>query len=88
MFSKELFAADVDRSKCSHATSSNAPVCAHYIDDRVLQFDHGDVSIRLKRKSFMLEFKYIFLFSFFRKQVWHFVQIVSSEMSKPVLWET
>ena len=32
-FPKRYFAADVDRSKCLHATSSNAPFCTQYVDD-------------------------------------------------------
>ena len=32
-FPKNSLAADVDRSKCLHATSPNAPFCAHYVDD-------------------------------------------------------
>ena len=32
-FSKNSFAADVARSKCSHTTSSNASVCTYYVDN-------------------------------------------------------
>ena len=32
-FPKNYFAADVARSKCLHATSSNGPFPVHYIDD-------------------------------------------------------
>ena len=32
-FPKNYFPGDVDRSKCIHATSSNALFCTHYIDD-------------------------------------------------------
>ena len=32
-FPKNSFAADVMRSKCLHATSSNAPFCTYYVDD-------------------------------------------------------
>ena len=32
-FLRTLFPADVDRSKCIHATSRNEPFCMHYGDD-------------------------------------------------------
>ena len=33
MSSKEVFCRGVERNKCFHATSSNAPFCTQYFDD-------------------------------------------------------
>ena len=43
-FPKNCFAADVDRSKCLHATSSNESFCTIYVD-------HGNVSIKSYGKT-------------------------------------
>ena len=49
---KEYFAADVDRSKCLHATSSNALFCTQYVGNmRYHKFSHGDVSYRFNGKN-------------------------------------
>ena len=51
-FSKDYFAADVGRSKCLHATSSNALFCTHYVGNVIChKFAHGDVSYRFNGKN-------------------------------------
>ena len=58
MFLKSYFASDVNSSKCLHATSSNALLCMHYVDDVIYHiFSHGDVSDRFCGENFnvMLE---------------------------------
>ena len=51
-FPKDYFAADVDRSKCLHSTSSNAIFCMHYVGNVIYQtFSHGDVSYRFNGKK-------------------------------------
>ena len=51
-FPKDYFAADVDRSKCLYATSSNALFCTHYVGNVIYhKFSHGDVSYRFSGKN-------------------------------------
>ena len=46
-FPNDFFAADTDRNKCLHATSSNALFCTHYIGNVIYhKFAHGEVSYR------------------------------------------
>ena len=57
-FPKYYFAADIDRSKCLHATSSKVPICMHYVGNMIYcKFSHGDVFYRLNGKlvNIMLE---------------------------------
>ena len=57
-FPKDYFAADIDRSKCLHATSSNALVCTHYVGNVIYhKFAPGDVSYGFNGENFnvMLE---------------------------------
>ena len=52
MFSKDSFAADVDRSKCLHATSSNALFCKHYTGYvNYHKFSHNDISYRFNGEN-------------------------------------
>ena len=51
-FPKDYFAADVDRSKCSHATSSKALFCVHYVGNVIYyKFSHNDVSYRFNGEN-------------------------------------
>ena len=51
-FPKDYLAADVDRSKCLHATSSNALFCTHYVGNVIYhKVSHGGVSDRFNRKN-------------------------------------
>ena len=51
-FPKDYFAADFDRSKCLHATSSNVLFCMHCIGNVIYhKFSHGDVCYRLNGKN-------------------------------------
>ena len=51
-FRKNCFAADVDRSKCLHATSPNAHFCTHYVGDLIFhKFSHSDVSYSFNGKN-------------------------------------
>ena len=53
-FPQDYFAADVDRSKCLHATSSNALFCTRYVGScNVIyhKFSHGDVPYRFNEKN-------------------------------------
>ena len=57
-FPKDYFAADADRSKYLHTTSSNALFCMHYVGNVIYhKFSHDDVSYRFNGKKFnaMLE---------------------------------
>ena len=59
-FPKDHFTADVDRSKCLHATSSNALFCTHYVGNVIYQsFSHDDVSYRFNGENVngMLEYE-------------------------------
>ena len=48
----DYFAADVDRSKCLHATSSNEPFCKHYVGNVIYHnFSHDDVSYRVSGEN-------------------------------------
>ena len=58
-FSKDYFAADIDRSNCLHATSSNALFYTHYVGNMIYhKFSHDDVSYRFNGKNVnaMLEY--------------------------------
>ena len=52
---QDYFAADVDRSKCLHVTSSIWLICTHYVHDvsNVIyhKFPHGDVYYRFNGKN-------------------------------------
>ena len=53
-FPKDYFVADVDRSKCLHAMSSNALAlfCTHYVDNVIYRkFTHDDVTYRVNREN-------------------------------------
>ena len=51
-FPKEYFAADSDRSKCLHATSSNALFFTHYVGNVIFfKFSHDDISYRFNGKN-------------------------------------
>ena len=51
-FPKDYFAADVDRRKCLHTTSSNALFWTQYIGNMIYhKFSHGDVSYRFNGKN-------------------------------------
>ena len=57
-FPKDYFAADVDRSKYLHATSSKALFCTHYVGNVIYhKFSHDDVYIRFtgENLNIMLE---------------------------------
>ena len=61
-FPKDYFASDVDRSKCLHATSSNAFFCMYYICNMFYhKLSHNAISYRINGKNVnvMLEFKII-----------------------------
>ena len=63
-FPKDFFAADIDRSKCLHAMSSNALFCTHYIGNMIYhKFSHDDVSYRFNGENVnvMLEFNILYL---------------------------
>ena len=53
-FPKNSFAADVARSKCLHATSSNAPFCTQYVDEVIIVTFHyaqwENVNVMLESK--------------------------------------
>ena len=52
LFPKDKFAAEVDRSKCSHATSSNMLFCTHYVGNVIYhEFAHSDVSYGFNGKN-------------------------------------
>ena len=56
---KDYFAADVDRNKYLHVTSSNELFCTHYVGNVIChKISHGDVSYRFNGKTVnvMLEF--------------------------------
>ena len=58
-FPKDYFAVNVDRSKCLHATTSNALFCTHYVGNVIYhKISLGDVSYRFNGKNvnLMLEF--------------------------------
>ena len=64
MISKESFiSSDVVTSKCLHATSSNAPLCMHYVDGgnycslTTVMFPLGSMGKRLRyfRRSLIIE---------------------------------
>ena len=58
-FPKDYFAAEADRSKCLHATSSNALFCTHYVGNVIYhKFSHDDISYRFNGENVnaMLEF--------------------------------
>ena len=49
---KAYFAADVDRSKCLHVTSSNALFRTHYVGSMIYhKFSYDDVSYRIKGEN-------------------------------------
>ena len=51
-FPKDYFAADVDRSKRLHATSSNELFCMHYVGNVIYHtFSHGDVFYRFNGEN-------------------------------------
>ena len=61
-FPKHYFAADVDRSKCLHATSANALFCTHYVGNVIYhKFSHGDVSYRFRRINVNVMLECLFL---------------------------
>ena len=52
-FPKDFFAADVDRSKCLHAMTSNMLSCTHYVGNVIYhKFSHNDISYRFNGKIF------------------------------------
>ena len=58
-FPKDYLRADIDRSKCYHATPSNVLFCMHYVGNVIYhKFSHGDVSYTFNGKNIdvMLEF--------------------------------
>ena len=51
-FPKDYFAADADRSKCLHMTSSNALLWMHYVGNVIYhKFSHDDVSYKFNGKN-------------------------------------
>ena len=60
--SKDYFAADADRSKCLHITSSNALVCTHYVGNAIYnKFLHGDASYRFNGEKLNAMLEYLIL---------------------------
>ena len=52
MFPKDYFAADIDRSKCLHATSSNVLFCMQYVGNVIYHnLLHGDISYMFNGKN-------------------------------------
>ena len=61
-FSKGLIAADIDRSKCLHATSPNALFCTHNVGNVLYHnFSHGDVSYKFSGKNVNVMLELIFI---------------------------
>ena len=57
--SKDYLAADVDRSKCLHVTSSNVLFCTHYVGDVIYHsFSHNEVSYRINGENVNVMFEY------------------------------
>ena len=60
-FPKDYFTADVDRSECLYATSSNALFCTHYVGNVIYhKLSHGDVCYRFNGKSVTIILEYYF----------------------------
>ena len=58
--SKDYLAADVDRSKCLHVTSSNVLFCTHYVGDVIdHSFPHSEVSYRINGENVNVMFEYV-----------------------------
>ena len=61
---KDYFAADVDRSKCLLATSSNAFFCTHYVGNMIYhKFSHDDISYRINGENVYVMLEYLFISS-------------------------
>ena len=67
---KDYFAADVDRSICLHATSSNAFVRTHYVGNVIYhKFSHSDVSYKVNGEKVNVMLEYWFLQIFCRSLI-------------------
>ena len=60
---KDYVAADVDRNNCSHARSSNALFCTHYVDSVFYhKFSHNDFSYRINGENVNVMLEYYFFY--------------------------